>query len=103
MPAKLLMGRLLMYLIDLIILLVVSALVGRAFGDFFGGKRGRSQRPPVEPGRSGNVIQGETVRDPVCGTFVAVELSHKLRQGSEILHFCSDDCLQTYQKSHANQ
>lgn len=98
------MARLLMYLIDTIILLVISALVGRVLGDFFGGKRASAGRPGVapQPGRSGAVIQGETARDPVCGTFVATELSHKLREGAETLHFCSNDCLQSYQKAHAN-
>jgi YHS domain-containing protein len=98
------MGRLLMYLVDTIILLVISALVGRILGDLFGGKRvgagGTRVAPP--PGRSGAIIQGETARDPVCGTFVAVELSHKLREGAKTLHFCSDECLESYQKAHAD-
>jgi len=97
------MGRLLMYLVDTIILLVVSALVGRVLGDLFGGKQvGAGGTRVTPPGRSGAIIQGETARDPVCGTFVAVELSLKLREGAKTLHFCSDECLESYQKAHAD-
>jgi hypothetical protein len=36
------------------------------------------------------------VRDPVCGTHVAQEVSIPLREGSELVHFCSTACRDAY-------
>ena len=33
------------------------------------------------------------VRDPVCGTYVAEDISYSLMRGSESLHFCSQNCM----------
>ncbi|HEV2299857.1 MAG TPA: hypothetical protein VGR72_15225 [Candidatus Acidoferrales bacterium] len=35
-------------------------------------------------------------RDPVCGSYIAEEISHPWEQGSETLHFCSRECLEHY-------
>lgn len=35
-------------------------------------------------------------RDPVCGAYIAEEISYPWEQGSETLHFCSRECLQHY-------
>ena len=39
------------------------------------------------------------VRDPVCGMHVAEELSVPLREGGELVQFCSADCRDKYVKS----
>jgi YHS domain-containing protein len=39
------------------------------------------------------------VRDPVCGVHVAEELSIPLRDGNEVLHFCSIVCRDKYTSS----
>ncbi|MGB7285270.1 MAG: hypothetical protein WBE13_23635 [Candidatus Acidiferrum sp.] len=39
------------------------------------------------------------VRDPVCRMHVAEELSIPLREGGELLHFCSMECRDMYVKS----
>ena len=39
------------------------------------------------------------VRDPVCGTHVAEEVSIPLREGSELVHFCSAECRDVYADS----
>jgi YHS domain-containing protein len=39
------------------------------------------------------------VRDPVCGMHVAEELSIPLREGGDLLHFCSMECRDKYVKS----
>jgi len=36
------------------------------------------------------------VRDPVCGTFVATEISYPLELDGESLHFCSAECRDRY-------
>ena len=35
-------------------------------------------------------------RDPVCGSYIAEEISYPWEQGSETLHFCSRECLEHY-------
>jgi hypothetical protein len=39
------------------------------------------------------------VRDPVCGTHVAEEVSIPLREGSELVHFCCTACRDAYSGS----
>jgi YHS domain-containing protein len=53
-------------------------------------KGGRNGAGPWNP----TAIQLQ--RDPVCGTFVSPEISVKLKQGSQILHFCSAECRERY-------
>jgi YHS domain-containing protein len=36
------------------------------------------------------------VRDPVCGTHVAEEVSISLREGGKLVHFCSAACRDAY-------
>lgn len=59
----------------------------RMFLYFFG----RAQRP-LTPG----VRHGTIKRDPVCGTFVDIELSVQERADGETLHFCSERCRDAY-------
>jgi YHS domain-containing protein len=35
-------------------------------------------------------------KDPVCGTYVAEDISLKTRIGQEIFHFCSSHCQREY-------
>ena len=35
-------------------------------------------------------------KDPVCGTYVAEDISLKTRIGREVFHFCSSHCQQEY-------
>lgn len=43
-----------------------------------------------------NALPRRLVRDPVCGTHVAEALALPLRQGNEVLHFCSAECRDSY-------
>jgi YHS domain-containing protein len=91
--------RILAYLFDLIVFIVVGRLVGLVISRLFG----KSQAPRwtsrgAAPQAAPETRQGETVRDPVCGMFVSTELSHKLKQDGKLLHFCSQECLERYQK-----
>jgi len=97
------MFALLEYLFDLIVVIIIGRLLTRAMKSLF-------RTPPASPGGSpsgsghsgGTMQSGETARDPVCGMFVSTELSHKLSRGAQTLHFCSQDCLERYQKNAAN-
>ncbi len=43
------------------------------------------------------------VRDPVCGAHVAEVLSIPLREGGELLHFCSTACRDQYLLANAGK
>lgn len=51
----------------------------------------RAQNSSAPPAR-----HGTAKRDPVCGTFVDVELSVRESAGGETLHFCSERCRDAY-------
>lgn len=57
---------------------------------FLSSLRGRLERasPPLH--------QGIIKRDPICGTYVDVEVSVQASKGGEILHFCSERCRDAY-------
>jgi len=42
------------------------------------------------------IASGEMVKDPVCGTYVEVDSSIKVRDGQDVHHFCSYDCRQKF-------
>jgi len=44
----------------------------------------------------GGIAPRRLVRDPVCGMHVAEELSVPLREGGELVHFCSTACRDKY-------
>jgi len=94
------MGSLLSALGELIFVIIVGKLLGRALRTFFAPTPVRGAARPSE--RANRVRIGRTERDPVCGMFVSTELSHSLVCGSQTLHFCSHECLERYQKETAN-
>jgi hypothetical protein len=47
----------------------------------------------------GGLAARRLVRDPVCGTHVAEVLAVPLREGGELVHFCSTDCRDKYVNS----
>jgi YHS domain-containing protein len=93
------MGRLLSYFVELIFLIVISKMLGRALQGLFGPSPPRRENHAAGggPRDSARMRTGKTERDPVCGMFVSTELSHRLVRGSETLHFCSHECLERYQ------
>ena len=51
-----------------------------------------------QPGRTGAArrgapLEGEMVRDPICGTWVDRRLALSARRGGEIVPVCSEKCL----------
>jgi YHS domain-containing protein len=98
------MGRLLSYFVELVFVIVVAKMLGRALQGLFSPSPPRREDRAVEgePRNSSPMRIGKTERDPVCGMFVSTELSHRLVRGSETLHFCSHECLERYQKEMAN-
>ncbi len=99
------MARLLAYLFDLIVVYIVGRLLSRTFQQLFGTTHGpvsgSATRPPAGSRSGSETIRGQVVRDPVCGMFVSTELSHRLNEAGQTLHFCSQECLERYQKAGA--
>jgi len=96
------MVRLLAYLFDLIFVVVIARLVGLVFQRLLGGRHvGSWSSPSARPSRAPDTREGQMARDPVCGMFVSTELSHRLTERGQTLHFCSRECLERYQKDAA--
>lgn len=66
---------------------LVRELVRWAWRNLFTESAGRAQR---------QVHRGTVRRDPVCGTYVDVEVSVQVQEDGEVLHFCSTRCRDTY-------
>lgn len=45
---------------------------------------------------SNDAVARKLVRDPVCGMHLAEGLAIPLREGGELVHFCSMDCREKY-------
>jgi len=95
------MGGFLFEFLDFIVLALVIIGVLRKISSLFRAPKVNIRTATARPSTS-NVSaghQGEMVRDPVCGIFVSTELPHQLRQGKDVVHFCSRECLEKYQKA----
>ena len=44
------------------------------------------------------IAKGEMVKDPVCGSYVSLEDSVRVKDGEEIKHFCSYECRDKFLK-----
>jgi YHS domain-containing protein len=96
------MGSLLSYVLELIFFFVIVKMLGRALQGLFGPSPSRGKASGGPRVDSSQERIGKTERDPVCGMFVSTEVSHRLVCGSKTLHFCSNECLERYQKETAN-
>ena len=63
-----------------------------------GARRSVNGRPGGAQKRTSTASQGQMVRDPMCGMFVSTEVSHRLVEGGNVLHFCSESCKESYEK-----
>ena len=96
------MLRMIAYLFDLIIVVIIGRLIGWILKSVFGttptqgGNVRNTPRGGAEPAKT-----GQTARDPVCGMFVSTELSLQLVEGNQTLHFCSRECMEQYRKQAA--
>jgi YHS domain-containing protein len=52
----------------------------------------RRNRPAGTPAAPAAPQKRPLHRDPVCGTWVSAEISHKLEQAGQVHHFCSAEC-----------
>lgn len=97
------MIRLLLYIVEFLVVMLLWRSFGRALQHLFGGANPSAHGGRNSPRETGQPpgVTGQTARDPTCGMFVSTELSHRLRRGGETLHFCSPECLERYRKQTA--
>jgi len=57
--------------------------------------QGQSPAPPYVDVPS-DAVSEKLVRDPVCGMHIAEGRSLAVKQGSQVLHFCSAECRDKY-------
>ncbi len=53
-------------------------------------------RSPSSGDSPGGTKTGKLVKDPVCGTYVSDNQAISANRGSEVFHFCSDECRQKF-------
>jgi YHS domain-containing protein len=91
--------RLLEAIMDLVFVIAMVYAISRTIRGILGGApKGVSGRPRGEQKTTANTAQGRTARDPVCGMFVSTEVSHRLVEDGHVLHFCSKNCKESYEK-----
>jgi len=42
------------------------------------------------------IAKGEMVKDPICGSYVALDNAVRAHEGEKIVHFCSYECRDKY-------
>jgi YHS domain-containing protein len=85
-------GRMLRYLFWVVVVSWSVAILRRIVVRMVGG----GVRPDSQVNVPNGAVNQKLVRDPVCGMHVAEGLALPLKQGVEILHFCSAECREKY-------
>ena len=85
-------ARILRYVFWVLIVSWAVAILRRMVGNMAGAS------PPAHPDIDvpNDAISRKLVRDPVCGMHLAEAVAIPLREGGELLHFCSMDCREKY-------
>lgn len=88
--------RFLRYIFWVVVTASIAWIVKKAFERAAKAERAEDERVRVESIE--NLPKTKAlVRDRVCGTYVAEDISYVWKQGGESLHFCSRDCMEHYQ------
>jgi len=77
--------RFLLIILSRVLLFFLALWLIRGFLRAFGRRPSRPQE-----------VRTHLRKDPVCGTYVAEDISLKTRIGREVFHFCSLHCQQEY-------
>src|SRR5208282_3156576 len=85
-------GRMLRFLFWVVVVSWSLAILRRIVGRMIGA----GVQPNPQPDMPKDAANQKLVRDPVCGMHVAEGLALPLKQGAEILHFCSAECRENY-------
>jgi YHS domain-containing protein len=82
--------RMLRFLFLVVIVSWAVAILRRIVRQIVRGNTGSKPYPYMDV--PNNSVNQKLVRDPVCGMHLAPELAVPLKQGGEVLHFCSAEC-----------
>jgi YHS domain-containing protein len=84
---------------DLVFMIGMVYAISRTIRGILGGAR-RTSKGPGSSGKKAtpSAVGGRTARDPVCGMFVSTEVSHRLVEDGQVVHFCSKNCMESYKK-----
>jgi YHS domain-containing protein len=85
-------GRMLRYLFWVVVVSWSVAVLRRIVGRMIGA----GVQPNPQSNMPNDGANQKLVRDPICGMHVAEGLALPLKQGAEILHFCSGECRDKY-------
>jgi YHS domain-containing protein len=89
------LARIVRFLFWLLVLSWSLRLLGRIFGSLM-----KNSAPAPQQNATGEAqapkLSRRLVRDPVCGMHVDETLSIPMREGDELLHFCSIACRDAY-------
>ena len=89
------LARIVRFLFWLLVLSWSVRLLSRIFGSLM-----KNSAPAPQQGATGEAqtpkLARRLVRDPVCGMHVDETLSIPMREGAELLHFCSIACRDAY-------
>jgi len=87
---------------DLVFMIGMVYAISRTIRGILGGaRRGVTGQRSAGQKTPPSASQGQTARDPVCGMFVSTEVSHRLKEGGHVIHFCSKNCMERYEKQKA--
>jgi YHS domain-containing protein len=87
-------ARLFRYLFWVLIVSWIFRLLSRVVNNM--AMKGPETHPDVA--RPNDSVGRKLVRDPVCGMHMAETIAIPLRNGNELLHFCSMECRDKYVK-----
>lgn len=76
-------------LLFLVLLTVLRILLAKLFAPLLGAGRSRSR---MRASRPYPAAAGQTVKDPYCGMYVAMDLALPARWKGETVYFCSEKC-----------
>jgi len=85
-------GRMLKYLFWLLVVSSGVTMLRRLVNKMGEGVTGHTDPLDVP----NNAVNQKLVRDPVCGVHIAETLALPLREGGQVLHFCSTACRDKY-------
>jgi hypothetical protein len=91
-------ARVFRYLLWVLIISWAVRVLGRIVGSMLraGTPAEAAQGPAATTEEPSSAASRRLVRDPVCGLHLAEVLAVPLREGGEVLHFCSTACRDAY-------
>jgi len=85
------------WILRVLLLLMAFFFIRKVAAFLFGGWFSPVPQKSAARGRTGSkAIEGQMVKDPQCGMYVASSLAVALDSSEQKLYFCSDECRDAY-------